>query len=826
MELLAPAGSLEAFEAAVAAGADAVYIGAPEANARALSRDFSPPELAAMLRYAGGRRVRVYAAMNSLLKEDELDKALATVQLLAGLGIDALIIQDLGLYALCRRHFPDLRLHASTLMGAHNSLAVSRMSAMGFARVVLAREMSLAEIAAIARRSPVELEVFVHGAMCFSFSGLCQFSSYLGGKSSLRGRCVQPCRRQYSWGEGRRRKSGYLFSMNDLEALELLPELAACGVGSVKIEGRMKSALYVDRVVRAYRLVLDALAAGGAALPAGHVPLNRKLRKLGSDPNFPASGQKEPGAAARLSGALAQGRELLREAMGRRTGSGFFSLPPKDLITPAHSGNIGLFIGKIARLDGPWATLAARHPLKKGDRLRLHREAGGERQAFTLKELAAPAGGDRGGRNSKGGGRGVQGGDGATVKIRLPGPAQVGDAIYQVDLAERRQRAAAKRQLVVTEADRRRPAALPALRVPGGGGSRAERHGNLLSVADFSPANGPRPKITGGRVARNGTLAKQKLAGPGERSGGRREARARGGAGRRSATAGPGSRLTCWLKLDDPVLLKQRLPDLVSRVVLPLGRESLERFAAGAAIPRSLRDRIIWSLPPLIWEDDLVFFREQIANLLAEGFKAWQLGHWGQLEFFTAMAGDGATALELHADYTCNLLNSQALAAARAAGFKSAQAALEIDRESLALLARNLGAAPDCPRQLSQRKIGGNSGFDPNFSLGLTVYGRPPLFTSRLDSIHFRYRQPFFSPREEKFILLREEGLTLALADRPFSLLPYWQELAVANLAYAVIDLRRQHHQRRDLPRLLRQLGQKQRDEQALSSFNYLHGLA
>ena len=233
LELLAPAGSLEVFQRAVEAGANAIYIGAPSLNARALAKKFSWPEMAAMVSYGHQHRVKVYVAMNSLMKEEEIPLAVETLAVLEKIGVDGVILQDLGIYHLIRTYFPGLRLHASTLMGAHNSLAVQQFAAMGFSRVVLARELTLAEIGEISKSVDVELEAFVHGAMCYSYSGLCLFSSYQGGKSGLRGACVQPCRRRYSWqGKGRGGPGGYFFSMNDLEAIELLPRLAAAGVTS------------------------------------------------------------------------------------------------------------------------------------------------------------------------------------------------------------------------------------------------------------------------------------------------------------------------------------------------------------------------------------------------------------------------------------------------------------------------------------------------------------------------------------------------------------------------------------------------------------------
>ncbi|MEW6220279.1 MAG: peptidase U32 family protein [Thermodesulfobacteriota bacterium] len=386
-ELLAPAGSVAAFQQAVARGADAIYVGVPGLNARALAKDITLADFAALVAYGHERGVKVYAAMNSLVRQEELAVAAELLAILDGIGIDAVILQDLGLYRLARRGFPGLRIHASTLMTAHNSLAVQQLAAMGFARVVLAREMTIEEIRSVRSRTAVELEAFVHGAMCFSYSGLCLFSSFLGGKSGLRGRCVQPCRRRYRWAGGRGgAEGGYFLSMHDLCGLDLLPQLAAAGVGSLKIEGRMRSASYVGAVVAAYRLALDAA----------------------------------PGDQA----ALAEAKALLAEALGRKSTSGFFASPsPPEIINPGHSGNIGRFLGQVREARSGSLRLCLRLDLAVGDRVRLHQEDSGERQAFTVRDLRLD-------------GRPVsQAPAGASVSLTATHPARPGDSLYLVDRA-------------------------------------------------------------------------------------------------------------------------------------------------------------------------------------------------------------------------------------------------------------------------------------------------------------------------------------------------------------------------------------------------------
>ncbi|WP_457572860.1 U32 family peptidase [Desulfolithobacter sp.] len=363
IELLAPAGTIASFEAALEEGADAVYIGAPGFNARALAKDFSFAEVGGMIRAAHDLGRHVHIAMNSLVREDELQEAVEALSLFAQVRPDALIVQDLGLAWLAQRFFPQIPLHASTLMSVHNSLTAAYLRDLGFSRVVLARELTLAEIRRIGQVSGAELEIFVHGAMCFSFSGLCLFSSLHGGKSSLRGQCVQPCRRRYGWQEGRKKKKGggYLFSMNDLCGIDLLPQMRQAGVASLKIEGRMKSAEYVRKTVRAYRLVLDSLD------------------------------EAEP----ERKRVLKEAHGLLDEAMGRRRSPGFFlAAKPKQAVTPALSGNTGKLVAKVQRLEalrhgrqGTILTARLLEPVRTGERLRLHHERSGERKSFTVRTM-------------------------------------------------------------------------------------------------------------------------------------------------------------------------------------------------------------------------------------------------------------------------------------------------------------------------------------------------------------------------------------------------------------------------------------------------------
>lgn len=197
MELLAPAGTVETFFAALENGADAVYLGLKAFSARAYAANFTLAQVSSLAQVSRQRGCKLYVALNALVKEEERPELMETLGALQEIGPDALIIQDLGVYYLVRQHYPALPVHASTLLTIHNSLGVAQAAAMGFKRVVLARELTLSELAAIRRQTRLELEVFIHGALCYSFSGLCLFSSYLGGRAATRGRCTQPCRRLY-----------------------------------------------------------------------------------------------------------------------------------------------------------------------------------------------------------------------------------------------------------------------------------------------------------------------------------------------------------------------------------------------------------------------------------------------------------------------------------------------------------------------------------------------------------------------------------------------------------------------------------------------------
>ena len=252
IELLAPAGGIEQFVAAVENGADAIYIGGKNFNARMNASNFDLKQMKEAISYAHARGVEVFVTMNTLLKNDELYDAVKYAADIYQIGADAAIVQDWGLAVLLKKYVPDLSLHLSTQGSVYNRSGVKNALKMGFERVVIAREMSIDEIREVT--DLCDIEVFVHGAMCMCYSGQCQMSRAIGGRSGNRGQCAQPCRLPYTDENG---KTGYFLSPKDMCGIERLPELIEAGVASLKIEGRMKSPEYVATVTKIYRKYID-----------------------------------------------------------------------------------------------------------------------------------------------------------------------------------------------------------------------------------------------------------------------------------------------------------------------------------------------------------------------------------------------------------------------------------------------------------------------------------------------------------------------------------------------------------------------------------------
>jgi putative protease len=329
IELLAPAGSPEALDAAIGEGADAVYLGLKSFNARMRSANFTYSQFEGAMRSLRRMGKKIYVTVNTVFEQREADRMYQLLKYLATLGPDALIVQDFGVIAMVRSQFPSLRLHASTQMNIASGRGANALSKYGVSRVVLARELSLKELVSVRQETNLELEVFVHGALCVSASGLCLFSSFLGGKSANRGMCTQACRRLYS-SEDKAGQGGYYFSPADLQLLERLPDLAAAGINALKIEGRMKSADYVGVVVSAYRLALDAI---------------------------------DRGDEGEILASIRQGNEILRNDFARPKTKFYFDVQAEsgaqssnsvslDWLNPDQDGGTGINLGTILKIKG------------------------------------------------------------------------------------------------------------------------------------------------------------------------------------------------------------------------------------------------------------------------------------------------------------------------------------------------------------------------------------------------------------------------------------------------------------------------------------------
>ncbi len=359
-ELLSPVGNFECLKAAVQNGADAVYFGGNSFSARAFAGNFNKEELAKAISYAKLRGVKTHLTLNTLLKDEELEEAFNIAKYAYQSGIDAIIVQDLGLATILQKAFPDLPLHGSTQMSIHNLEGVLELQKLGFQRVVLSRELSIHEIEYICKNSNIEIECFIHGALCISYSGQCLFSSMVCGRSGNRGKCAQSCRLPYELLENSKKiDSGYLLSTRDLCGLSFIPDLIKAGVTSFKIEGRMKSSEYVATVTRIYHKYINI---------ANETLKNKK-------------------AISKLYKIDSKDEKDLMQVFNR----GNFSKghlddePNRKLIFKEKPNNMGLFLGVVEKYNRNKGliTLKLNEPICIGDTISLQNETG----SYTVSEL-------------------------------------------------------------------------------------------------------------------------------------------------------------------------------------------------------------------------------------------------------------------------------------------------------------------------------------------------------------------------------------------------------------------------------------------------------
>ena len=322
-ELLAPAGSFEAALAAFQYGADAVYLGLSSLSARAEAVNFTPEQLLSVTAYAHSLSPRraVYVAVNTLVRDDEVQGVLDALDACSEAGVDGVILQDFAVFTLLRRNFPNLKAHASTQMAVHNLEGAQAIAELGFSRVVLARELSFAEIRDITAKAPIETEVFIHGTLCYGYSGLCLFSALRTGRSGNRGRCAYCCRSEYQPVKGGER-AAFPFSMRDLFLYDSVRDLRDAGVASLKIEGRMKSPLYVAAVTDLYRRKLDGLLEDADAVRAAisdmQTVFSRPATRLYFDGKADPDGIVDAAAVGHRGAHIGHVHSVRRDREGRR----------------------------------------------------------------------------------------------------------------------------------------------------------------------------------------------------------------------------------------------------------------------------------------------------------------------------------------------------------------------------------------------------------------------------------------------------------------------------------------------------------------------------
>ena len=370
-ELLSPVGDFECLKAAVQNGADAVYLGAGSFNARARATNFSnDDELKQAINYAKTHGVKVNLTLNTLIKNNEFEDAVNLAIKAHNFGADALIIQDLGLATFLKEHYPEINLHASTQMTVHNLIGTQDLLSRGFSRVVLARELPIDEIKNIKQNINSELEVFVHGALCISYSGQCLLSSAIGGRSGNRGLCAQPCRLPYELIDKTNNKTldkGYLLSPRDLCAIEYLPALIKAGVDSFKIEGRLKTPLYVATITRIYRKYIDYIVQN---IDLEESTLVKQIQEMLNIKNEDSG--------------LSDFEELTQVFNRGVFSKGHLNTNEnKELIYKDKPNNMGIYLGEIYHFNSNKGHIGLKleSPLSIGDRISINNES------YTVSEL-------------------------------------------------------------------------------------------------------------------------------------------------------------------------------------------------------------------------------------------------------------------------------------------------------------------------------------------------------------------------------------------------------------------------------------------------------
>ena len=405
VELLSPVGSKESLLASIENGADAVYLGGKLFNARKYATNFDDEELREAVSYAHLRGVKVYVVVNIILRDDELREAIDYIMYLYNIDVDALIIQDLGLLRTVKNILPDFEVHGSTQMSINNFMGAAFLEQLGFSRVVLARELSIGEISEINEKTDIELEIFIHGALCVSYSGQCLMSSLIGGRSGNRGTCAQPCRMKYTIVDTKNNKSlnrkfdeKHILSLKDLNAIDDLEEIIDAGVVSLKVEGRMKKPEYVATIIDKYRRAIDGIE---------------------SSEKYKTTQEEKDDMAQMFNRGFTRG--FLKNDFG------------KNIVTLDKPNNRGILIGEVLKSDKNSTYIKLKDSLNLGDGIEIIDNLG-EGKGLIVDSISV---------------------DEDIAKIKNVRTANIGDLVYKtldVDLNER-----ARKSFEKTDQDKKHP---------------------------------------------------------------------------------------------------------------------------------------------------------------------------------------------------------------------------------------------------------------------------------------------------------------------------------------------------------------------------------
>lgn len=753
MELLAPAGSVESFFAAFENGADAVFCGLKDFSARARAKNFSLEELDQLTGYAHSKGKKIYVALNTLIKEAELLHLAEILAEIERVSVDGLIIQDWGLYSLAHRHFTGIPLHASTQMVIHNLAGVRVLEKMGFTRAVLARELSLQEIAAIGRESTLELEHFIHGALCYSVSGHCLFSSYLDGRSGNRGRCVQPCRRRYHY----QQQSGFYFSTSDFSAIEMIPDLAKAGVVSLKIEGRMKNAEYVAAVVSAYRTVIDA----------------------------PVSYEKV---------AIREAKQKLESAMGRKSSPGFLpGVEGADIVLPKQKGGIGRILGTVEQVQGRSVRFNTRDTLHVGDRIRI--QPGNDRpgQGFTVRKMYR-------GKNSV-----KRATKGQVVSVPLPpkgkGRVTAGDQIFKLG--------SGKTFTMSEEACKRRLAAAPphadrmdvtaqirdrevVVRASVSGVEMEKAYPvemieaqrsplteetlfkvfshtdySTLMVEHFHATDLPPVVIKPSRLkAIRRDFYTSLLGVLLERQKAQRKAilkKIQEELQPRIMDGQKDNREHLFVVTDQRQDFTAVHDNSELHFVFPLTVPLLIEATDCQRWDDGEKNRVAWDLPSVVFDQDWAALQELVDEAIEAGFSHFRLNNPGHLQLFPS-----TVPVHLTAGSWLYTLNSQAIGIMRDMGILDCCLSIEDDRENVGALLSNAGQK----------------------SLILTIFSPVELFSSRVPPPIRGQETVLENDKGDLLSLQENQGLTITRAEKPFSLMGRIRQLRKMGCTNFSLDLR------------------------------------